>query len=459
MATGALSSLGIGSNGTLSYDVIDQLRSADEDSIIKPIERNLVSVNEKQAALTTLEAQIASFNDSIEELSDSTLFANREVSVSGDSVSVTANAGVDVQDMDIEVTQLAKNDVHESVTTYNDRTSKVATGPATVEINAGGALYSISVDSSTSLEDLRDKINDKVGKKVTASILDTGGDTPFKLIVKSDKSGEDNAVSLSVDPSANMDMTFNNIQQAQDAELKYNGVTITRSENSIDDLVTGVTVDLLEENDPGKSSHVEIKQDLSGLTSKVEGFVQEYNALMNQLNELTKYDDETGEAGLFLGESTINRLKSDLSSIVTYTTSDRDSFLDYGVELQDNGTLTFESEDLEEALNGDIDKMQQFFIGSYEEIYGEERLVDGVFSQFSEKISDYTDFSLGYFRYFGEQLENEEKSLTAERKDAMEKLDQRYQIMAERFAAYDNQIANMNSSFNSLQMQIEQSLK
>jgi len=458
MSTGALSSLGIGSNGTLSYDVIDQLREADENTIIKPIEQKLVNVNEKQAAIATLKADIAAFEDVIEELSDSTLFANREVKTTGDSVSVEAKAGVDVQEMDIEVMQLAKSEVEESNRTYNTLETKVATGNSTFTITAGGANFDFDVTNETSLEDLKNMINEKAGERVTASVLDTGGE--YKLIVKADKSGEDNTISFSVGTPANFDLTFNEIQTARNSQFKYNGITVERDSNSIDDLITGATINLLKKNDPDESTNIKITQDLTGLTSKIEDFVEKYNTLATQLNDLTKYEPESGEAGLFLGESTINKLKSELSSILTYTTADnQSSFLNFGIELQQDGKITFDSEKLEEALEGDIDKMQQFFVGSYEEIYGEERLVDGVFTQFKDLIYEYTDFSIGYFKYFGDQLDNEAKSLTSERKSEMERLDQRYQIMAERFAAFDTQIAGMNSSFMSLQMQIEQSFK
>lgn len=460
MSTGALSSLGIGSNGTLSYDVIDQLKEADKNTMVKPIERNIVKVNEKQAALQTLKAEIASFKDATDELSSSTLFSNRGVNINGNSVSATVNPGVDIQSFEMRVESMAKNDVFQTQRGYSQLTSSVASGPTTLELNVGGREYKIDVDGSTSLEDLRNQINEIAGERVTASIINTGGDSPFKLVIKSDVAGEDRKITLN-DTNNTMNTTFENIQPAQNAVFFYNGVEITRQTNVVDDLIPGVTFNLLEENEPGKNTKIDITQDLEGLTSKVEDFVEKYNSLMGELDELTKYDPESGNSGLFLGESTINKLKNDLSNIITYTTADRGSLLDYGIELQEGGKLKFDSSKLEEVLSQDqeaIDKLEQFFVGSYEEVYGEERLVDGVFTQFRDTIYKYNDFSTGIFKYFGEQLDSEAKSLNKERVTATERLDQKYQTMAARFAAYDNQIAGMNSSFQALQMQITQAM-
>ena len=457
MATGALSSLGIGSNGTLSYDVIDQLKDADRSSIVKPIENKILKNEEKQTALSQLNADIAGFKDAVGALSDSTLFANRGVDIHGTSVQATVDPGVDIQDMQIEVQKLAKNDVFQSDTGFSMRESTVANEDSVLELTVGDSVYEIEVSAGTTLDQLRTKINDVAGENVTASIINTGQDDPYSLILKSDETGTDNEISLNVTSGA-LNTGFSNIQQAQDAEFKYNGISVTRSSNQVNDLVTGVQLTLLEENDPGKTTNVEINQDTSGLEDKMTEFVEMYNKLVTQLDELTKFEEESGESGVFQGESTVNRLKSDLSSIATYISGDRTSMRDFGVELGEEGKLSFEPADLQTKLSEGTEEIEQFFIGSYQEIAGKERLTDGVFTQFSDLVERYTDFSNGIFKNFNDQLTNEAKALQEERTTAIQRLDVRYETMAQRFAAYDNQIANMQNSFQGLQMQIEQQM-
>ncbi len=459
MANGALSSLGIGSNGTLSYDVIDQLKERDMQNSVKPIERDIVDINEKQSSLATLKSEIAAFKDSAASLSDSVLFAQRDVKVSGDSVQADVNAGVDIQDMDIEVQQLAQKDVYQTDNSYSQTTSGVASGETTLELSVGSKTYDIDVDGTTTLDELKGKINEIAGEDVTASVLNTGGDNPYKLVIKGDETGVDNAITLN-DTGGKMNTGFTNIQTAQDAEFKYNGVGITRGSNQVDDLITGVNLTLVKEDEAGEKTNISIEQDNSGLKEKMEGFVETYNSLSGQLDELTRYDPDSGESGPFQGESTINRLKNDLSSIFTYTSGDRESLQEYGLDLDKEGKVSFDGEEFDNAIREkDVADMKQFFVGSYEEIHGEERLVDGVFKQFDNMADEYTNFSNGSLKYYGEQLESEEKSLTKEREKAVERLDQRYETMASRFALYDNQISNMQNSFQALQQQIDQGSK
>ncbi|MGM0623716.1 MAG: flagellar filament capping protein FliD, partial [Campylobacterota bacterium] len=421
----------------------------------KPIENKILENEEKQTALSQLNADIAGFKDTVGALSDPTLFANRGVDVHGTSVQATVNPGVDVQDMQIEVQKLAKNDVFQGDTGFATRESTVANEDSVLELTVGDSIYEIEVSAGTTLDQLRTKINDVAGESVTASIINTGQDDPYSLILKSDETGTDNKISMNVTSGA-LNTGFSNIQQAQDAEFKYNGISVTRSSNQVNDLVNGVQLTLLEENDLGRTTNIEINQDTSGLEDKMSAFVETYNKLVTQLDELTKFEEESGESGVFQGESTVNRLKSDLSSIATYISGDRESMRDFGVELGEGGKLTFEPADLQTKLSEGTEDIEQFFIGSYEEIAGKERLTDGVFTQFSDLVERYTDFSNGIFKNFNDQLTNEAKALQKERTTAIQRLDVRYETMAQRFAAYDNQIANMQNSFQGLQMQIEQ---
>ena len=61
-------------------------------------------------------------------------------------------------------------------------------------------------------------------------------------------------------------------------------------------------------------------------------------------------------------------------------------------------------------------------------------------------------------KLFEESIKNDDKRLKDDRARSIELLDNRYEMMANRFAAYDSQIARANNSFNSLNMMIEQSL-
>ena len=110
---GALSSLGAAS-GVLTYDVIDKLKKADEAVMITPFKTRLTNIENKSKALSDLTTQISLFKTSIADFKDGEIFQKRIVDTNGSSVSADVNSGVAVQEVKLNVTQLAQNDIYQT---------------------------------------------------------------------------------------------------------------------------------------------------------------------------------------------------------------------------------------------------------------------------------------------------------------------------------------------------------
>lgn len=100
-----------------------------------------------------------------------------------------------------------------------------------------------------------------------------------------------------------------------------------------------------------------------------------------------------------------------------------------------------------------------FFKGTTKTIGGKETEVKGIFTQFNEKIDDYITGSNARLKLLETSLTDESKRLEEQKAKAQKDLDDRYDIMTARFAAYDSMIAKINQSFSSLNMMIEQASK
>jgi len=374
MATSSLSSLGLGSDSVLSYDVIDSLRAVDEEAQLDPIDEDLATNSTQQTDLETLTTLASALQTAASALADDTYYLQRTVSVSDDAVSVTVDGGTNVQDFTLHVDQLAQQDIYQS-TGFSSETSAVTTADDTLTIEINGTSYSFAVSSSTTLTDLADMINDKLDGSVTASILDTGGDTPYKLILKSDDTGEDYAITLSsanydedststnILSSLGWDDTDNHIQTAQDAEFTYNGVSITRSSNTVDDLIVGVTITLNEVQDDGDTASVSIEQDWSDVKTQIESFVTAFNSLVSNLDEATSYDSDEETAGVFQGVSQLTGFLSNLKQMIQSVDDDGRSLVDYGLTFED-GELSFDEDTFDEMVEDDASDVQDFFMGS-----------------------------------------------------------------------------------------------
>jgi len=559
----ALQSLGLGSDGALSFDIIEQLREADEAGQVKPIERNIEKNSEEKAAMVALSTLANTAKSYMKSLGEDQLYLERSSTITGDGVSATVSAGVSAQTITLDVDQLAQEQVVQSQT-FASKESTVATGNSSLSISVGSNNFLIDdITASTSLEDLATKINETASEYVTASVLKTDTDE-YRLIVKGKETGFENSVTMveganlnigldddnamksasytasssSVVTGANPELelkvdgvkyivegvttsttlqgladlinsdtaldgkvhasvvntgtdqyelylksgdgtslnqptisketdintgftdiagaTYTNVlQSGSDAEFKYNGVSIKRNSNTVDDIVTGLTLNLTEVTDAGKEVTVQITQDTSGIEEQIEGFVTAYNDLMANLTEITKFDVDTGESGVFQGESTITRLRSSINREILYINADNQSLDTFGLSLNEAGVMEYDKSVLTSEFSKDPTAVENFFKGNNTTINGEDVRLDGVFFNLNETLDGYLNSSTGILSTFEQSLDTSAKNLEKERLSAISRLDDKYSIMANRFAAYDAVISGLNQSFSALQSQID----
>jgi flagellar hook-associated protein 2 len=122
----------------------------------------------------------------------------------------------------------------------------------------------------------------------------------------------------------------NPASRASDAKIKYEGITISRPTNTIDDVVPEVTLNL--HSPTAKTETVSIKPDTEAAKNALITFVGRYNPALAEINILTQTKpeiiaeleylsvDEQNAArerlGSFMGDSTLNQAKTSIQSIV-----------------------------------------------------------------------------------------------------------------------------------------------
>lgn len=368
MATSSLSSLGLGSDGALSYDTIDKLREVDEAAQLDPIDTKLTTNSTKQTDLSTITSLASTLKSATSALSDDTYYLQRTTTVSNDAVTVTADGGTNVQDFTLRVDTLAKQDIYQS-TSFASATSTFTSASDTLTLSIDGKDYDFAVTSSTTITELADMINDKLDGKVTASILNTGGTNPYRLIIKSDNTGAENAITISSGNASTLtslgyDVANNHLQTATDATFTYNGVSVTRSSNTVDDLIVGVTITLNDVQASTESTTVSIKQDWTDVKEQLTTLVTAYNDLMTNLQKATTYDSEAGTAGIFQGVSQLTNLSASIRKQLLSIDEDNRSLVDYGISLNDSGSLEFDEDAFNTKIKNDPADIQDFFVGS-----------------------------------------------------------------------------------------------
>ncbi|MBT0883206.1 flagellar filament capping protein FliD [Campylobacter sp. 2018MI13] len=163
-----------------------------------------------------------------------------------------------------------------------------------------------------------------------------------------------------------IDAKSNHVQTAQDAKFIYEGIEISRSTNTIDDLIIGAKISLKKEG----ITNFKVSDDLDSLTEHLTTFTTNYNSIVNSLATSTGFDKEKKTAGSLQGISEVSKLKTMLSSMITKTDSNGISLSGMGFELNEKGILTFKKSKFEEAYKKNSEGIKNFLQGSvkYQEL-------------------------------------------------------------------------------------------
>lgn len=344
--------------GTTSIDgLFSGLDTASIISSLANIQRKPITVVENRvksrqqtlAAYQSLTAQVLSLQSAASSLATGNSLQARTVKVSDNTALVaSATAGTAVGTYEITVNRLAE-------------AHKVSSGAFADEKAALGFAGDLSVNGKTvtlaasdSLETLRDAINN-AGAGVAASILNVS-DTDHRLVLRSLQTGVENAIEATGEAGFLATLGLHDLQAAVDAEVEVDGYTLTRSSNSIDDAVAGLSLDLLAA-DPAKTIEVTIGANYQSAINAVQGVVNAYNAIISTLNAGQSFDTETNTGGAFFSESAILMLQDGLHGQAMSPVSTLGGSLtlmsQLGLGTDRYGALTLDTAKLQKKLEED----------------------------------------------------------------------------------------------------------
>lgn len=494
-----INSLGIGSNAGLNMDTINKLRSADEANIIKPLERKVTEYEQKIKSLGMFSKLIGALKDNSADIKDEMLYLQRTASVIGEGVSAIVQDGVDPQNITLQVEKLALEHIIQS-DPFKSKGASLASEDSKLKIKIDGNTHEFEIKAGMTLTDLVGEINQTAKADVNASIVQTG-ESEFRMVLKAVKMGQSTKIELvqgeeketiqetkiisvpktqekdsltgELLPLEYEDMTvienvevpetkllnnlYNELQQPENSHFNFNGAKITRETNKIDDMVVGLEFDLEEITAENKRVNIKVGQDTNQIVNTMQEFVTNYNAVMKGVDSLTKYDDEKEEVGIFLGENSINSVRSSLASIIRSVNQDGMSLANMGISFNQEGQMEFDSFKFETQVTEDPAMIQEAFQGKKDTKNGKDLMEDGLFYKLYETLDDLVNSADGSITNFERTLEDQLKRTEKEKETAVERLDSRYETMQNKFAAADSAIGKMKSGFGSVEMQIKQS--
>jgi flagellar hook-associated protein 2 len=228
---------------------------------------------------------------------------------------------------------------------------------------------SVTIDNtSNSLQGIRDAIN-KANLGVTASIVSDGSATPYRLVIKSNKTGAESSMKISVqaggdpavasllrydhDPAA-APTTLTETAAAQSAALTVNGIAVSSQTNSVTGAIEGVSLDLVKTG----TGNLNVTSNTSTVKSSVDAFVKAYNDLNTTIKKLTSYNAESKQAGVLLGDSSVRDIEAELRKMLSSSVSGSNSALktlrDVGISVSREGTMSVDSSKLSAAMSKNL---------------------------------------------------------------------------------------------------------
>lgn len=426
------SSVASSSAGTLDVpSLVSQLMSVERQPIDK-LNTQVASYQTKISSFATISGLVSGFQTALQSLNSSFQGFSAtpsDVSVFSASASSTAAAGA----YTLDVTSLAQSQ-NLVAAGQTSSTAAISNGVATTltfdfgTISGGiltagaysGAAFaangsgskSITIDgSNNTLQGIRDAIN-AAQMGVTATIVNDGSATPYRLALSSNNSGVSNSIKITAsggdgilnsllgyDPAAIQNL--NQSVAAQNANFQLNGIAISKTTNTVSDAIQGVTLTLKKIT--VTPATLTVAQDLNAVSTAVSGFVDAYNALASQLKSRSAYGSASSTKPALAGDGTVHLMLDQLRGIFDTASSGgiMTSLSQAGVSHQADGTLKLDSSKLNSAMTNNYSDVVNLFSGATgyatrlaawsKSVLTPGGLIDNRTSSFNTSIKGYND--------------------------------------------------------------------
>lgn len=220
------------------------------------------------------------------------------------------------------------NNLAQTSTGYLDaiaNASDTLAGTLTIQVNNNAETFDLSKLADPTLSGLESAINAS-GMGVTANVLTDASGSRLSLVSNTSGAAGQMTVTSSITDAAAVTGTnptgalnYNDAVNGKDASLVIDGISLSSASNTVDNLIPGVTFQLLSASPATGSSgtpeqvQVVIANDNSGVETAVNQFVTDYNALINAINT-QEGNNSSGNPEPLFGSPTVSLIQQQLFS-------------------------------------------------------------------------------------------------------------------------------------------------
>jgi flagellar hook-associated protein 2 len=331
-----------------------------------------------------------------------------------------------------------------TATAYNDVTD-IAGSPSIVTTDATTTTIAISTATPTGVVTAINAVTSTTG--VSAQLVQLSSTGAYQIVL-SGESGANNAFKLTADDT-DAYLTLGTttatglLVAAQNAVLTVDGLAVTRSSNTIDDVITGVTLNLNATTTSGTPANLNLTLNTQTVKDKLTNLVNAYNDVQTVLTDVYNKDSKVTEYGASLvGDSTVQLIKSQIRSLFTTNSTSESGTIyamrDIGITLDVKGKMSLNNTTLDAALTSSYSDVVTMLNNDHSTNYiSTSTYTDGVANDGINLLTE----MLGTDGVLINQSNNAAKRVTDFQKD-LERLNDRMTKLLER---YNKQFAAMES--------------
>lgn len=371
-----ISSMGVGSGLDIN-SLVTQLVQMEKRQL-NSLNSKKTTYNNQLSAFGRIKSDVDAFKTAVSKLKLDLDFAATKATSSNTTLLTASSSDTAVAGTyDIKVNTLAQAGIKASAV-VTDSTADLGAAlfgggsdPATLTFTGNGKSVDVTVNSTDSLEELRDKINSAVVSgdssaqsfaKASIIKVDTN---QYKLVVAATEKGTTNDVTISSagTPSLAAFLNTTTSQAAANATLTVNGIDITRSSNTITDVIDGVTLNLASA-DNTKTMTLTVARDTEAITKKVNDFISAYNKIADTVASL-RQKGSTLEADSS-ANSVIYRLQEEFNKPANIAGNTTQWLSQIGISFSKEGKLSLDSTAFNKALETNFSSTISMFTDSTE---------------------------------------------------------------------------------------------
>ena len=359
-----ISSIGVGSGLDLST-LLDGFRTS-EESVLSTITQRKSTENARLSAYGQLSSAVEKLQTAAKAFEGDTTFGQYTASQTGDSFSASASSSAVAGSYRIKVESLASTQTL-IANGVADKAAANGTGGVVKFTLKNGEVKTLDLSGKgTSLDEIAKAINTDKELGLSASIMNDGSGTPYRLMISTTATGTKAAISdITVEGNTDLGALLNKAdmteQAATDAVIEVNGIKVSQATNKLEDVIQGVTLNVSKVDTEAQTLTVTRNDDKT--KAAINEFITAYNNVQKFIKSSTAYTEGAG-GSILNGDNTARTVQTRLSGIMSFQSSNGGAFKtlsDLGIRTQADGTIKLDDAKFSKALAENRDDIAKLF--------------------------------------------------------------------------------------------------